>query len=187
MGTQFTEIALRGLKAIAVALNLPIEQINYDALLDAIFKNLTSRERAVLVCCFGFEKDGMPNTISETAKKLNFNTKKEVISLLKEALKTLDKQKHTFYNPQRISDISTSNELMEMWDLNLMSYKALCKADKHSLEELKNMTLKELLALPDLRIEDLQNIVMAVKKYSDAKFILEINLRHLEVSEDIPL
>ena len=46
MGTQFTEIALRGLKAIAVALNLPIEQINYDALLDAIFKNLTSRERA---------------------------------------------------------------------------------------------------------------------------------------------
>lgn len=89
-------------------------------------------------------------------------------------------QKDTFY-PYKNSGVSTSDEIIEMWDLNLRAYHCLQKADKHSLEDIENMTLQELLDLPGLRSEDFPNILMAIDKYRRAKRIFENNLRLLEV------
>jgi len=179
MNTKFTEQTMRGLKATAVALKLPIEQVDYEALSTAIQK-LTPNERSVLVCCFGFVDDGIPYSIPETCKKLHIDTSKEAVNRLRAAIMNLNMQRDTFYHPHNSDSSSTYDEVSEMWDLNLRSYKALCKAEKYSLEDLENMTLEELLDLPGLRTEDLSNILMSIKKYRHAKRIFEYTLRMLD-------
>ena len=178
MNTKFTELTMRGLKATTVALKLSVEEVDYEALMTAIQK-LKPSQRAVLVNCFGFLDDG-PYSIFETCKKLNIDTSKEAVNQLRNAILALNMQKDTFY-PYKNSGASTSDEIIEMWDLNLRAYHCLQKADKHSLEDIENMTLQELLDLPGLRSEDFPNILMAIDKYRRAKRIFENNLRLLEV------
>lgn len=62
MNKSIPEQTIRGLKATAVALKLPVEEIDYEALIAAIQK-LTPNERSVLVCCFVFVDDGIPYSI----------------------------------------------------------------------------------------------------------------------------
>lgn len=177
MNTKFTEQTMRGLKATAVALKLPIEEVDYEALMTTIQK-LTPTQRAVLVNCFGFVDDG-PYSIFETCKKLNIDTSKEAVKQLRNAILALNMQKDTFY-PHKNSDVFNSDEISEMWDLNLRAYHCLQKADKHSLEDIENTTLQELLDLPGIRTEDFSNILMAIEKYRRAKRIFENNLTLLE-------
>lgn len=178
MNTKFTEQTMRGLKATAVALKLQIEKVDYESLNNAI-QRLTPNERSILVCCFGFVDDGIPYSIAETCKKLNIDTNKEAINRLKEAIKALETKKDTFY-PHKNSDVSSSDEISEMWDLNLRAYHCLQKADKHSLEDVEDMTLQELMDLPGLNSEDFSNILMAIEKYRRAKRIFENNLFLIE-------
>lgn len=177
MNTKFTEQTMRGLKATTVALKLSVEEVDYEALMTAIQK-LKPSQWAVLVNCFGFLDDG-PYSIFETCKKLNIDTNKEAANQLRKALIALNLQKDSFYSHQK-SNISTSDEVSEMWDLNLRAYRCLQKADKHSLEDVENMSLQELLDLPGLKSEDFQNILMAIEKYRHAKRIFENTLRILD-------
>lgn len=172
MNKSIPEQTIRGLKATTVALKLPVEKIDYEALIAAIQK-LTPNERSVLVCCFDFVDDGIPYSIQETYKKLNIDTSKEAVNRLRKALISLNSQKDNFY-PHKNSNISTFDELNEMLDLNLSAYRCLQKADKHSLENIESMTLQELMDLPGLRFEDFSNILMAIDKYRRAKRILKI-------------
>lgn len=178
MNKIFTKQTMRALKATAVALKLPVEGIDYAALNTAIQK-LTTNERSVLVCCFGFVNDGIPYSIPETCKKLNIDTINEAVKLLRKALVALNLQKDTFY-PHKNSDVSTSDEIIDMWDLNLNSYHCLQKANKHSLEDIESMTLQELMELPGVRFEDFSNIIMSVEKYRHTKQIFENTIRILD-------
>ena len=184
MNTKFTEQTMRGLKATAVALKLPIEEVDYEALMTAI-QNLTTNQQAILVNCFGFVDDG-PCSIFETCKKLNTYTRKSALNHLRNALVELNMQKFTFY-PHKNSDVSNSDEISEMWDLNLRAYHCLQKADKHSLEDVENMTLQELMDLPGIKTEDFSNILMAIEKYRRAKRIFENTLSLLSDSKNNPL
>lgn len=174
---KLTEKNIRGLKATAVAIKLPIEGIDYEALNNAI-QRLEPTDLGVLMYCFGFIGDGTPNSIPETTQILNIQNIQFTIKHLKNALAALDKQKESFYTPH--SNVSTSDEISEMWDLNLRAYHCLQKADKHSLEDLENMTLQELLDLPGIKSEDFSNILISIEKYRRAKGIFQNTLETLD-------